>query len=413
VLGRHPHAALLVAGALAWSCTRPAPAAPRSGAPQGVPARSGLDKVVPPPPRCLPDDRVAGAARLAAEAERHLDAGVAADALRCADEAVRADTLSVAALRARARALAASGRTDEARAAFGRALAVDPTDPRTLLGAAGLLVEQFGGDREALETGLAHALRGARVAGVAPGDRVAIPSEADRDLAAQLLLVAAMAENDLGRSREALGHADAALTARPGDDDIRYERGVALYELCRFGEAEAELSRVLAGAPNDAWTIHYLGLAIERRGDRKRAEELLRRAETAAPAEFGHTPLPAEREFAELVQRAVAALSAEDRRLLGSVPLEIQDLPALDDLVAVDPPLSPSILGLFRGPPADEPCTAEDGPRCRSIVFYRKNLARMTRDREELAEQVKVTLLHELGHLRGETDEELRDRGLE
>jgi predicted Zn-dependent protease with MMP-like domain len=41
------------------------------------------------------------------------------------------------------------------------------------------------------------------------------------------------------------------------------------------------------------------------------------------------------------------------------------------------------------------------------------NLARLARDPEALAEQVRLTLLHELGHLRGEDDEELRARGLE
>ncbi len=93
--------------------------------------------------------------------------------------------------------------------------------------------------------------------------------------------------------------------------------------------------------------------------------------------------------------------------------MEVQDLPDVEDLRAVDPPLSPAILGLFRGPSEGEPCTAEDGPRCRSIVFYRKNLLRFARDRAELSEQVRVTLLHELGHLHGESEDQLRDRGLE
>jgi len=266
-------------------------------------------------------------------------------------------------------------------------------------------VEQHGADREALETGLAHALRGARSALAAP--------RGDRDLSARLLLVAAMAENDLGRNREALEHADQALSARPGDPDLHYERGVALYELCRFADADVELQRVLADAPDDPWTIHYLSLVAERRGDRRRAAELERRAAALAPTEFPPSSPPAERDFAREVRQAVAALPEADRQLLEGVPIEIQDLPALDDLTAADPPLSPSILGLFRGPPVGERCTEADGPHCRSIVFYRVNLARLTRDPGELAAQVRVTLLHELGHLRGESDEELRARGLE
>ena len=52
-------------------------------------------------------------------------------------------------------------------------------------------------------------------------------------------------------------------------------------------------------------------------------------------------------------------------------------------------------------------------PSCRAIVFYRKNLLRFARDRKELAREIKVTLMHELGHLHGENDDELRARGLE
>jgi predicted Zn-dependent protease with MMP-like domain len=95
------------------------------------------------------------------------------------------------------------------------------------------------------------------------------------------------------------------------------------------------------------------------------------------------------------------------------VPLELVDVPSLDDLTAVDPPLSPTILGLFRGPPEDEACGPDLTAPCRSIVLYWRNLARFARDRRELSEQVRVTLLHELGHLHGETDDQLRDRGLE
>ncbi|MBI5549751.1 MAG: metallopeptidase family protein, partial [Deltaproteobacteria bacterium] len=43
----------------------------------------------------------------------------------------------------------------------------------------------------------------------------------------------------------------------------------------------------------------------------------------------------------------------------------------------------------------------------------RKNLARAVKTRDELAEQIRVTLLHEVGHLRGEDDTQLVARGLE
>jgi predicted Zn-dependent protease with MMP-like domain len=49
----------------------------------------------------------------------------------------------------------------------------------------------------------------------------------------------------------------------------------------------------------------------------------------------------------------------------------------------------------------------------RTIVLYRRNLLRTVRDAAELEQAIARTLLHEVGHLRGEDDGSLRDRGLE
>jgi tetratricopeptide (TPR) repeat protein len=339
------------------------------------------------------------------ESRRALEAGKANRALDCADEALRLSPRLSGALAARADALVALEELDQARFAYARALAIDPEDPVSLLGAAGLYVRRLSGERDALEIGLEYALRGARAALRQP--------YRDRQLAAELQLVAAMAENDLGHNRRALSHLDRAQAVLHDDADVIYERGVALYELCRFDEAQRAFDQTLALAPSDPWAIHQLGLLAERRGDEDGADRLLEQAQKLDPEEFP-AELPVDpRAFRNEVEAAVATLSADDQRALSSVPVELCDLPEEKDLLAVDPPLSPAILGLYRGPPEGEACDAADGPRCRSIVFYRKNLIRFVRTQEELREQVRITLLHELGHLRGEDDDQLRDRGLE
>jgi tetratricopeptide (TPR) repeat protein len=393
---------------LAAACTRKeAPAAasargPTAGASSrttGAPDGAILPRQAP----CIADGASATPANLVAEGRDALDAGNGERALACAEDAVRIAPRLVPALSLRASALGALGRLDDARLAWSRTLAVDPSDPDALLGAAELHVRRLGPARDALEAGLEYALRGARAA----------TARRDRVLAARLVLVAAMAENDLGRSHLALPHADRAAAILADDPDVAYERGVALYELCRFGEAEKAFARALALAPDDAWSLHQLGLLAERRGDEARAQRLLSKAHDLAPDDFPKDLAVDADAFRREVKTAIAALPEEEKRSLAGVPVEIQDLPDTDDLLAVDPPLSPSILGLFRGPAEDEPCTAADGPRCRSIVFYRKNLLRFAHDRAELERQVRVTLLHELGHLHGEDDDQLRARGLE
>src|SRR5262249_39657598 len=128
-----------------------------------------------------------------------------------------------------------------------------------------------------------------------------------------------------------------------------------------------------------------------------------------------------------IVDREVRGLPAALRADLGLVRLETAELPALADLIAEEPPLSPTILGLFRGAPLAEArsrmssknpaspvnASCDDSELPRTLLVSRRSLLRAVPSREELVTQVRTTLLHELGHLRGEDDETLRARGLE
>jgi predicted Zn-dependent protease with MMP-like domain len=247
---------------------------------------------------------------------------------------------------------------------------------------------------------------------------------------------------DLGRAAEALRRLDSALRASPGLTPAIYERGVALFELCRFDEARRAFAKVLASTPDHAHALYHLGLIEERGTDDAAAGRHLAAASAADPKAF---PAPIDvppHEFAAMVQRAFTELPEDVRRDLAGIKLETADLPAEADLTAENPPLSPTILGLFRGLPLDfgakmpaptpagrsskgrPPAAEETGvrtgvtaPQCdaaeRTIVLYRRNLLRTVRDRPELEQAVSRTLLHEVGHLRGEDDGSLRDRGLE
>ncbi|MBK7860154.1 MAG: metallopeptidase family protein [Archangiaceae bacterium] len=330
-------------------------------------------------------------------------------ALSCAAQASALFPNDSVAHTERANALAALGRDEEAKMAYARALAVDPDSLDALMGSAHFYAVTLPSTRENDELGSLYAERGLDIAN----------AQKDEDSAVQMGRISAMAFNDLGQPQDALERADWVLEHVKGhlDPDASYEKALALFELCRFGEAKGAFTSLLGDAERGAHAHHHLGLLLEREGKLKDAEKHFTTAREKSKDDFPEPVLLTEDEFRNEVKKAIAKLPDDMKRDIRGVPVGTEDLPGTEDLKAVEPPLSPTILGLFRGPPLDEQCTPEPGSAadtpCRSVVLYRKNLARAVKTREELIEQIRVTLLHEVGHLRGEDDFELAARGLE
>ncbi len=118
--------------------------------------------------------------------------------------------------------------------------------------------------------------------------------------------------------------------------------------------------------------------------------------------------------FDGAVEDALAKVPEPVRRYLANVAITVEDLPSSDDLLACDPPLSPSILGLFRGPPYGQSDAVDPWTHLpSSIVLFQRNLERFARSRAELIEEIGVTLVHEVGHFLGLDEDELYERGLD
>jgi predicted Zn-dependent protease with MMP-like domain len=286
--------------------------------------------------------------------------------------------------------------------AYARALALDPNHLDGLLGAARLYGVQMPTLRERDELGSVYAEHGLLLA----------EEQGDVAMQVELALVSAITFNDLGQARDALERAERVLRLDHRNREAHYERAIALFELCRFAEARAAFTALLDDPDTAAHAHQHLALLLEREGKWRQAERHFARARELSPGEF---PAPVQigmEEFRAAVSRAVAELPEDMRRDLAGVPVDAEELPRDDDLLSGEPPLSPAILGLFRGPSLGEQCAPGEKP-CRSMALYRKNLARAVRSHEELREQIRVTLLHEVGHLRGEDDTELAARGLE
>jgi tetratricopeptide (TPR) repeat protein len=316
-------------------------------------------------------------------------------ALACAEQAAHAAPRSVEAHHDRADALAALEREADAKLAYTMALALDPEDPQTLASAADFYINRATSEHDMALIGLEYARRGSAHVG---------RRRDDRELAARLALLEAEALDDLGRADEALARAESAVAHDGKSTEARYERALILFHLCKLDKARVAFDEVLKHTPEDPFAHHHLGLILEREGKQAEAEAHLLRAQSLAPSQFPPPVIVDGVAFRALVDKTVEALDPATRSLVHTVTIETPDLPEMTDLIAVDPPFPPTILGLFRG----------GGPKeDKSIVLYRKNLGRAVSTRAELEKQVRITLLHELGHLTGADEDDLRQRGFE
>lgn len=333
------------------------------------------------------------------------DRGAHQEALAGADALLAEDDSLTEALHWRAAALTELGRLDEALETYSRALKLAPDDLELLLSATECLVGRVGDDREAVEDGLALCARGRKLAQRA----------GDTELLFEFLLWEGIGLNQVGECARALTSLEAALGHVPRSVEARLERAIALFELCRFGEADAALEELLGDASDEPWAHHYLGLLAERRGDGKGALGHFARARALAPEEFPPPVELGEEAFDKAVEDAVKALPGHVKEYLDNVTLAVEEIPKDEDLMGESPPLSPCILGVFRGSPVGErhSILGTFDPYPASIVLYQKNLERFARTREELIEQIGITVMHEVGHLMGLDEEDLWQRGLD
>ena len=346
-------------------------------------------------------------AMLLDEANRQIEKAAYGAAWTCADRAADLSPSSVEAHHLRGASLAALGRDNDAQMAYQLALSLDPDDPETLRAVADFYINGKGErGRDALRLGLELAQRGSR--------RAQARRRKNQPLAADLAVLEAQALNDLGRSDEALARVEVALRNAPGRGDALHEKGVALFDLSKFADAKAAFSRALVIQPDDAYTHQMLGLTLEQLGEFKTADAELSRALELAPTELSAPILISVDDFQKEVDDVIAGLPADRRTRVRSIRIEVADLPDPADLAAVKPPFPPTILGLYRGPVGHAaPLPPGPGEEAPSIVLYRKNLARAVKTRRELSEQIRDTLLHEVGHLEGLDEDDLRRRGME
>lgn len=113
--------------------------------------------------------------------------------------------------------------------------------------------------------------------------------------------------------------------------------------------------------------------------------------------------LPMERkEFEELVRDALDTLPAEIAALMDNVAIFVEDDAPADD---------PDLLGLYDGTPLTERDQWYTGVLPDRITIFMNPTLRICETREDVVEEVRITVVHEIAHHFGIDDERLHELG--
>ena len=111
--------------------------------------------------------------------------------------------------------------------------------------------------------------------------------------------------------------------------------------------------------------------------------------------------------------RAVAAdvldgLPGEFRTRMENVVVVVEDYPSIEDAASASAPRE-RLLGLFHGVtrPEQEWRGGAHNHLPERIVLYKRNIEAICSTKEELVEEIRLTVLHEIGHYFGLSEEDI------
>ena len=113
--------------------------------------------------------------------------------------------------------------------------------------------------------------------------------------------------------------------------------------------------------------------------------------------------------FEELVAGALASIPRKFRKALANVAIVVEDEPSTQLLeeMEIEPP--DTLLGLYQGTPLTERHWDHGNTLPDRILLFQGPLERESEDEDDLIVAIGETLIHEIGHYFGLSEEEIEE----
>jgi predicted Zn-dependent protease with MMP-like domain len=216
-----------------------------------------------------------------------------------------------------------------------------------------------------------------------------------------------------GEYEEAYDWLVEAVTDDPDDVEARGALGVCHFFRLELVTAEKELRRALLSEREWAEAHYWLARVLEFRGRYPEAQLEFQRAAQLDPEAYTVPVRLSDDELDTLLHDAMEALPPSIKKALDDVAILLEEYPSEMMLRADDPPFPPDLLGLSTGPTVGDRQSPLAPPAPTTIHLFRRNIEHFGGERAEVVDELRVTLLHEIGHALGMDEDDLRALELE
>jgi predicted Zn-dependent protease with MMP-like domain len=120
-----------------------------------------------------------------------------------------------------------------------------------------------------------------------------------------------------------------------------------------------------------------------------------------------------EKEFDRLVRRAIRRIPEEIRQHLDNILITVQRRPSREILEDMDMDPDEPLLGVYFGVPLTERSVTAPPEFSDTIFLFQEPLEEICDTLEQLEEEIEITVVHEVAHAMGISEERLAELGYE
>jgi predicted Zn-dependent protease with MMP-like domain len=123
-------------------------------------------------------------------------------------------------------------------------------------------------------------------------------------------------------------------------------------------------------------------------------------------------PYPVDKDrFGELVEAALAEVPPPFDEMLAEVPIEVRDRPTPHHRRQANLTAGGLLLGLYVGRPRTHRSVEDSGTMPDVIYIFQHSIEQVSHSEQDLIDQVRTTVLHEIGHHFGMDEDDLEKLG--